>query len=1689
MKLSLCNNHPSPLSSKKRRESVHVVISSTKLRDQCTMLRLRSSYQDAAGVKRLTKLGVKRRREPPLPGRRRVDQLIQSHHWIPLFVLPSSSFRPNRPICYTLSHNQLKTNRISSVLHGERLFSTSTTVEPMSHSTESNHTLASTKTLQSLDEMDWKEVSQILKTLLGDLKKNAPLEKVKLAFALLDRLNQEAASYYDVVDQPKEMIRLDGPLLTMALTAWRSAVVNELKISFKRYADQPRVSGRRKVLDKLDHENMSPQQVLDRVKDYLHTKLFSINPRFFNIIISVVGKVEERDKAPFAADTIFEEMIRQNRKSYPCDSVTITELVRIWAISKLPESATRAEVYLKSLQDWQMETQRTSMDPNPELFCLVMEAHANTNPPNMALPRILELYSEMKEATHITRSPKQTALSMARVASSMANCQGHPQSIVAAKAVVEDFCEAFLEKHGWRQIDELFGAMEGASLPEEQRLLLMFHTLKCLSDSFRGELESDGESGFLSDRKLGTLLARWKDHSRSKHEGKKSPAGGFHVPQSLGLGESFTPSRVFEYLKDCTDSRLSPGNAICHNMILNVTARLNDIDEPLKLGHSIFEHMLERSSSDLTHHEHPNRSTINELLSICAKSGSKEAQAQAEFYFDQLQNWHKASSRDDMKPEVKTYCALMDVYGSCSKQDPKGAVVTIQNLFSEMKERCEKYHIIAFSYARASLALARCHDPSAADAIRSLVDELCESYLQKKDTVLGKDLRPTQGLYASLILSYAKSGRFNDASDFIDQMDSIAAASNVPPLRVGKKVKEKLMSIKEHFAKAPKEEITQALSGASQESLWNKAESFLASLRDGNLSDIPERVEYMFEIMDRLCQEAELKMKSKDPPLRPLDRLLFGDMLKAWHEKAISQHSHQMTTVDGHIENIRWELSPSSMYRKIVRYLESGLIEPNPYYFNMLLRTVKVTEDRQRAPYAGHEIYQDLLSQASHDPRDRVWHPTKTTVQEMIDLWSLSRLPEAPERAEGYLSDLQRWSRQMESSESREYYSPDSRHYCSVMEAYSRSSTPEFAFRNIQHLYSEMKNETGIETIAFTRVCHALAACGTSEAADFARGILDSMCKDYFEAGIESSKPSQSTFNAVLKAYGKIGRLEDAKKLLLYMKDLAKKTGDPSWEPNDVNSSAIIWAHARVGDVEATKAEILELENGIDLHSLQPAAFNGLLSALAESGDSEAPGRISDMIQSLENPDRTASTKSTTSTYNSLLKAYGRQGTPAAAEAAQDLLFSMQSKSSPSPNPDQDSLTHCLQAWSDARKPDRADSLLRQMCEQVKLGQMPSSLLTQRQFSIVLSAWGESQEPSSVEKASSIFDLMKEMNLRPNTTTYNALLWANAKSPKHVDASAVEDLFLQMKTEWKKGGDFLKPNERSYEALLRSISHSSDSGTVSRGEKYIQDMESLGIKIDPALCATIIDFWARNGRIGQAEHVFQDMRQRLTEENESTADDWSVIHRHRFWGWFNQENPEMLHDCIKDWIADFDSGLIKEPPSSKEFGSSAHQLIGSGNPEAQQKVESLADKMFGLAENGSSRCIPNARLISTITSAYLRRRSPRAGIIALKLLTNQQKIALQHPDMPDIQPNLLSYSGTILSLIHAPTKGSELAIATLLDQLGQKGDEFWETRFRPVEILAKVKGALKSSSLASKYDLIAKCDSLPPLASMEEWLG
>ena len=877
--------------------------------------------------------------------------------------------------------------------------------------------------------------------------------------------------------------------------------------------------------------------------------------------------------------------------------------------------------------------------------------------------------------------------------------------------------------------------------------------------------------------------------------------------------------------------------------------------------------------------------------------------------------------------------------------------------------------------------------------------------------------------------------------------------------------------------------------GTFESQNWMEAQRLLNALRTNpQLSDdaVPKRVEYMFDVLDRLAEEMEWIKRNcstnTDDKKPDLKTDLLNYTLGFWldHIK-VRTGTERMTNLlyakkqrarggqwnPGHVSV---SLGTKSILSSVNRYFHVGLFKPDTTSYSIILHAMNKLDDPKYAPFEADKIYNLLIEKSKGDPNDMSFHPNGCIVNDMVEIWAQSWLPGSINRVEDYLISLKEWFKQTNRRDQR----PDPNVYCAVMEAHSRLNESRAALKRIQQLFDEMKQTCSSEELdvrIYNRVCHALVECKSQESVLAAHTILDDMCDAVVQKSSATPMPDKYMFSTLITAYGQLGKADKAEELFNEMKQLAYETGADSLRPTMISYAALLWAFAKVGD--SFRAEVVankifeEMEIGnISFTELEESRiWDGVLVAWARSGHTDATVYISKWIQRLikYGEENHVPEMVTTSTLNKLLQCYSLMGTVDGAKSTEALIEWMENLNNAALKPDGDSYYNQIFAWCKAGKPDQAEIALRRFCTRVHEQSSDASAIDHRFFNIVIDAWSSSQDSRQAEKAMGVFNLMELLNIKPDVVSYTSLILALSRTKQSDKCEIVLKLLEKMKKQVKDGDKFAKPTDHTYNAVIWSLGWSSDPKMLEQAERLLHECEQDEVQRNFHMYNSLMAGWMRHVRPDKVEALFEEMKDGYTSGNEALKPT-AETHGVRLQSWSKAGNPEKTTEALNDWIAAGEAKSCHEMPETKGFTAVLTAWLRSNRSDAAEKAHRGLQQMMELASTGRFQCSPDRRSFTIVISAYAKSKSKEAGKRALQLLEELKSLFREKNDR-SLDPDLYMYIDVLIACLSSmQIRDGEEAIRNIFQELFSKEASFWHDADKDVaRWMRRLRRAFESS--------------------------
>ena len=235
------------------------------------------------------------------------------------------------------------------------------------------------------------------------------------------------------------------------------------------------------------------------------------------------------------------------------------------------------------------------------------------------------------------------------------------------------------------------------------------------------------------------------------------------------------------------------------------------------------------------------------------------------------------------------------------------------------------------------------------------------------------------------------------------------------------------------------------------------------------------------------------------------------------------------------------------------------------------------------------------------------------------------------------------------------------------------------------------------------------------------------------------------------------------------------------------------------------------------------------------------------------------------------------------------------------------------------------------------------------------------------------YNTTQDIDLMPNTVTYNATLSAFTKNARKQDIKTAEDLLKEMEQLYEEGSSNIKPDVFTLTNIISCYANSNVDGAAERAEDILNHMQRLYEEGDFSMQPTKVAFgavlnaWARVGDAERAEAILNHMES-LQDGNEEMM-----------------ANTVIYNTLINSWA----KSKIKQRESGR-------------------RAEKILRKMQSLQRNDAKPC---RITFNSVLSAYNNSREVDAYFHAKGILQEMEN----NPDH-NIQPDIVTYT-TFLNII------------------------------------------------------------------------
>ena len=613
--------------------------------------------------------------------------------------------------------------------------------------------------------------------------------------------------------------------------------------------------------------------------------------------------------------------------------------------------------------------------------------------------------------------------------------------------------------------------------------------------------------------------------------------------------------------------------------------------------------------------------------------------------------------------------------------------------------------------------------------------------------------------------------------------------------------------------------------------LFNTAIQAWAKCSD---SDAPLRVDALLETMKRLTKEGvhgvAPNQKTYNAVLQVwcLKGVRPGSAIRA--ESLLLEMPHP-NTINFYKVIKLWRCSRApgfcdrmlSVFARFKELYKSGdeMTKPNGYLYGELLIGLSY-EGRARE---AETILQELINLYENSDEPSL-APKREYFTSLIDAWSKSGEPDAPERAENILQLMQNMARQYKNDDMQ----PDTTTFNCIIHAYARCDRQEayrrasFILQRMWDLYDGGMTNVKPNHSSYTFVLETLVNSKQSDAAPKAASLLESMHARRL-TGDKDLIPTLSIYNAVLESWTKSclpNACEEAELVIDEMKRMSERWKFPT-APTlySYNLLCRVWERSgrREGIAQCQKifSNLKSLEKlGFTNFAPNDMTFHTLLQAYNRN-----PGMAQTLLDTMchDYINGTSKVKPTVESFNSVIKA-------------------------------------CLQRY-DLHSIKEAEGIYYKLKEMHEVLDVKPDART---FNILMSAWSVTKDCDYIIILQKIKEYENEMMTlfdagdsacQPTAITYNAIF-------RVLSYGAIPDALEQCLSilDDLKANDKLPnlPHESNYHLVLRVLRDRQDCDKAQKSWDLLQDMILQGLTPIDEHFNAVINVCARAGVFDQETH-------------------------------------------------------------------------------------------------------------------------------------------------------------------------------------------------------------------------------------------
>ena len=365
-----------------------------------------------------------------------------------------------------------------------------------------------------------------------------------------------------------------------------------------------------------------------------------------------------------------------------------------------------------------------------------------------------------------------------------------------------------------------------------------------------------------------------------------------------------------------------------------------------------------------------------------------------------------------------------------------------------------------------------------------------------------------------------------------------------------------------------------------------------------------------------------------------------------------------------------------------------------------------------------------------------------------------------------------------------------------------------------------------------------------------------------------------------------------------------------------------------------------------------------------------------------------------------------------------------------------------MKAWGrraskkESKAPHVVERLLQRLLKEKDAGNRLVRIDTMA-YNIVLDAWSYSSEEGSAERCEEILLQMERMyqegdeSVKPDEGSYNAVVKAYVKNgSRSISATKVESIVIRMEQPEKQ----VSPTRRSYNLLLYALANSSLEDAASRAETTLHKMlNRYKENGDESVKPDINSFNQVLGAFARGRNEFFEARmQSIYEELLQLPEDMDILPNTDTFnavmgGWLKSDHPEALsrvQQTLKVMEKCFDEGNLAAKPDRITINTLTAAYAKNGNNRALEKAIELRSSM-----EEKYRIQPDTVSHNIVVDSWCKSGRADAPERVMELLNTIEREFKEGKN--DLKPDGYTYSSVIGCYVKfgrpdAPQKGEEI---------------------------------------------------------------